>query len=124
MRRLVAALVSLAPLLSPVSAGAGAELVMFERDGCVWCRRWHEQVGKAYPLTDEGRCAPLVSHSLDRRQPPPVKLIEPVRYTPTFVLALDGVERARITGYQDEASFFGLLARYLDEQKVTGQHGR
>jgi hypothetical protein len=124
MRALLPGLLLLLPVFGSAPARAGTELVMFERSGCVWCRRWHDQVGVTYPLTDEGKRAPLVLHSLDRRADPPVKLGEPVRYTPTFILSINGVERARITGFMDEGSFYGLLARHLNEQKDLSADGK
>lgn len=93
----------------PASAVA-AELVMFERLGCVWCLRWEREIGPIYPRTDEGRIAPLRHVSLDRGPPTGMNLAEPVFYTPTFVLMEDGREIGRITGYIGDDAFWGLLS--------------
>ena len=29
------------------------------RDGCVWCQKWHAEIGPGYPNTQEARRAPL-----------------------------------------------------------------
>ena len=38
-----------------------AELVMFETPGCTWCAAWDAEIGRVYPLTDEGKAAPLAA---------------------------------------------------------------
>jgi hypothetical protein len=113
----------IAALAVPGLARARLELVMFERHGCVWCRRWHDAVGTGYPLSPEGRAAPLRRHDLDALPRSDLRLAEPVRYTPTFVLAADGAERARITGFVDDASFYGLLARHIAEHEALANNG-
>jgi hypothetical protein len=102
-------------LCSLLAGGAAtaraAELVMFERDDCPICLRWNREIAPVYPKTAEARQAPLrrVSIGADAG----VALREPVRYTPTFVLAEDGQERGRITGYHNDESFWGLLDMML-----------
>ena len=91
---------------------AAAELVMVERAGCVWCERWERDVGPAYMKSDEGKRAPLRRISLDRGQPR-LSLKEPVRFTPTFILVEQDREIGRITGYLDNAMFWGLLGNLL-----------
>lgn len=92
---------------------AAAELVMFERKGCVWCLRWDREIGPIYPKTEEGRIAPLRHVSLDRGPPVDMALAEPVFYTPTFVLMDEGREVGRITGYIGEDAFWGLLGQMV-----------
>jgi thioredoxin-related protein len=87
----------------------GAELLMFRRAGCPWCRTWDEKVGDVYAKTDVGRKAPIRMIDLDRDLMPAVALARPVRYTPTFVLAEDGREIGRIEGFPGEDFFWGLL---------------
>ncbi|MFM9849978.1 MAG: hypothetical protein ACKVP3_22835 [Hyphomicrobiaceae bacterium] len=69
-----------------------AELVMFEEPGCVWCRRWHAEIGPGYPLSPEGRTAPLRRVHIGDQAAAGVLLQKPVTATPTFVLAEDGRE--------------------------------
>lgn len=114
MRLLLALLIfGLAPL---PGAAEGWRLLMVEQAGCLYCARWHAEVGDAYELTPEGRAAPLVR--VERRDPLPegVTLRRPAVFTPTFVL-LDagGHERARIEGYPGEDFFWGLLGRMLTD---------
>lgn len=103
----------------PASA---AELVMFERAGCVWCLRWEREIGPIYPKTSEGRVAPLRHVSLDRGPPVDLALAEPVFYTPTFVLMNDGREIGRITGYIGEDAFWGLLAGMVGKLGPRAEH--
>ena len=109
------AAVQLLPLLAtltlsaPVTAGADGELLMFEQEFCPWCEAWEQEVGPIYPKTFEGRLLPLRRVDIEDPVPVGVKLSEPVRYTPTFVVLEDGVEVGRVTGYAGEFQFWGLL---------------
>jgi len=98
------------------------ELVMFERAGCIYCVRWDREVGPAYPLTPQGQMAPLRKVNLDKGQPP-FKLDVPVRYSPTFVLMKDGREVGRITGYMNDAMFWGVFAKMIERLKPSPARG-
>jgi hypothetical protein len=88
---------------------------MFERAGCVWCRKWDAELAPIYPKTPEGQRAPLRRASLDQPLPPDLHLSPPVFYSPTFVLMHEGREIGRITGYQSEDAFWGLLGAMLEK---------
>lgn len=103
---LLLALLALAGVLAPARA---AELVVFERAGCVWCARWNAEVGAAYGKTAEGAKAPLRRVDLARGVPADLAGVKPVVYTPTFVLVDGGKEIGRIEGYSDNAFFYGYL---------------
>lgn len=107
-----ALLIVLQIALVPVSASA-AELLMFERAGCVWCLRWTQEIGPIYPRSDEGKRAPLRRISLDAGPPAIDGLKETVFYTPTFVLMEGDREIGRITGYIGEDAFWGLLTMMI-----------
>ena len=57
-RLALGALTLLAALFTSVVA-QGAELLMFDDPGCVWCRRWNAEIAPSYPKTREGQQAPL-----------------------------------------------------------------
>ena len=101
-----------AALLWPVTSDA-AELLIFERDGCVWCQRWHRDVGASYGKTDEAKVLPLRRVNMDLPATFRVRLVSPVRYTPTFVVVDDGREIGRITGYINDEAFWGLLSTFV-----------
>lgn len=84
----------------------------------MWCARWNKDVSTEYPITAEGRAAPL--RRIDLRAPVPADLTfsRPPRFTPTFILVRDGVELSRIEGYPGEDFFWGLLQRMLTEAGV------
>ncbi len=108
--------------------GQPAELVLFERRGCVWCARWLREVGPIYPKTQEGAKAPLRRVDLDDRQHREDGLAEIVFFTPTFVLKRAGREVGRITGYINDDMFWGLLGKLLERDgsaaaTATGRHG-
>jgi len=92
-----------------------AELIMMEQPGCVWCKRWNEEIGVAYPKTDEGRRAPLRRVDITDRWPDDLNGILKERLTPTFVLVENGVEIDRLRGYPGEHFFWPLLASMLEK---------
>jgi thioredoxin-related protein len=96
-------------LVGPVAVQA-AELIMFERDGCAWCQRWHREVGAIYDKTAEARVLPLRRVNTDSQPSGGIILASPVRYTPTFVVVDKGREIGRITGYINDDAFWGLLS--------------
>jgi thioredoxin-related protein len=109
---------ALAFFILSASTVAAAELIMFDRDGCVWCQRWDRDVGVIYDKTVEGKRAPLRRINVDRDKLENVTLKASVRYTPTFVLVDKGREVGRITGYLSDDQFWGLLSGLLAK---TGQ---
>lgn len=99
----------------PVPAAQAAELIMLERPGCTWCQRWDREIAPAYPMTAEGRRAPL--RRIDVTGPWPADLADIAAdfYTPTFIVVEDGVEIARLRGYPGEAFFWPLLSEMLEK---------
>ena len=95
--------------LGSLTPALAAELLMFEEAGCVWCARWHAEVGPGYSKSSEGRIAPLRRLDIRAGAPPGTTLTTPVRATPTFVLVEHGREVGRITGYPGADFFWGLL---------------
>lgn len=95
-----------------------AELLMFERPGCPNCIAWEREIGGIYPLTAEGRRAPLRRIHIGEYQPNSVSLLEDVKYAPTFVLVEDGREIGRIVGYSSDDAFWGLLKVVVEKLTV------
>ena len=91
-------------------AQAAFKLVMVEEAGCVYCARWHAEVGQAYANSAEGKFAPLERVSIGDAS---VNYLTGLRYTPTFVLVEGRREIGRITGYPGADFFWGLLAQLL-----------
>jgi hypothetical protein len=116
----VAACIAWLGVLTPDLARA-AELVMFERAGCLWCQRWNREIAPIYSKTAEGRRVALRRVDLGRGIPPDLILHDPVRFTPTFVLMENGREVGRMIGYIDDAAFWGLLGKLLT--KIEGNKG-
>jgi len=103
----------LAALAFPAS-GTAAELVMFEEAGCPWCAAWNRDIAAIYPKTAEGKRAPLRRVDLHAVWPDDLPELEPVHYTPTFVLIDNGQEIGRILGYPGEDFFWGLLGELIE----------
>ncbi|SEM90388.1 hypothetical protein SAMN05216227_100473 [Pseudorhodobacter antarcticus] len=98
-------------------------LFMVEQKGCIYCERWHAEVGDAYPKTSEGRAAPL--RPIDLRADPPegVTFARRAVFTPTFILVRDGAEIARLEGYPGEDFFWPLLAEMLTDAGAVLEPG-
>lgn len=98
-----------------LAAAGDLQLLMFEQPGCIYCAAWNAEVAPEYPLTEEGRVAPL--HRLQLRDPLPegLQIVSPPVFTPTFVLVEDGVETGRIEGYPGEDFFWPLLDNLIAE---------
>lgn len=102
--------------LAAVAAEPPYQLLMFERDGCPYCRQWNEEIGPAYPKTAEGQAAPL--QRLDIYDPLPDGVTLTGRkptFTPTFVLISDGTEVGRIEGYAGNEFFWVMLDNMLSK---------
>lgn len=102
--------------LSVSAAGSACELVMFHSATCEWCQAWEREVGVIYDKTVESRIAPLRRVDVHSRKAADVHTLEPIVYTPTFVLLRGDREVGRITGYPGEDHFWGLLGVLLDKQ--------
>lgn len=111
MNRIIA-LFAVALALSATESRA-AELVMFERPGCVWCARFNAEIAPIYGRTEESHAAPLRRVDLNSPLPADLAGLDPGVFTPTFVVLKEGREIGRIRGYPGDAFFFGLLDRIL-----------
>ena len=109
-------------LASSVAAlAAEVQLLMFEQPGCIHCAAWNKEVAPEYPLTEEGRAAPLRRLQLRDPLPEGVELVSPPVFTPTFVLVENGAEAGRIEGYPGEDFFWPLLARMIAGAAQDGE---
>ena len=109
-KTLIVTLAVLAAALAWPAHMQASELLMFEREGCVWCQRWDRDVGSIYHKTAEAKLLPLRRINTESQAARDITLASPVRYTPTFVVVDNGREIGRITGYVSDDAFWGLLA--------------
>ena len=105
--------VSLLAFAAP--ARAELSLLMFERDGCPYCRQWDREIAPIYGKTPEGQSAPLTRLDIHEPLPDGVTVDRAPQFTPTFVLLEDGVEVGRIEGYPGDAFFWALLDGLIAE---------
>lgn len=109
----------MAMVLSVTSLWAETRLLMAEEPGCMWCARWHAEIGPIYPKTGEGAAAPLQRIDLNDPLPADITLTRRVNFTPTFILLVDGTEKNRMEGYPGEDFFWGLLGQMLDQEGIS-----
>jgi len=96
------------------SAGVqGAELLMLEQPGCVWCAQFDAEIAPAWPKTAQGRLAPLRRVDITRPWPSDLEGIAKERFTPTFVLMDGGREIGRIRGYVGNEFFWYRIGELL-----------
>lgn len=115
---LLAAALTLSFSVFASAASAETNLVMVEEQGCVWCEQWLADIGPIYPKTAEGKVAPLRRVDLADPLPKDIKFTKSLRFTPTFVLVVDGQEVNRIEGYPGEDFFWGLLGMMLKSANI------
>ncbi len=101
-----------------IGARAETRMVMVEQAGCIYCARWNREIAPIWPLSEEGRRAPLRRVDL-HDLPDDITFASRPRLTPTFVLVDDGVEVGRIEGYVGDQFFWALTDRMLASAGVA-----
>ena len=94
------------------------ELIMFETKGCIWCKKWRDDIGPVYPKTEEGKFAPLRQIDMIENAREQFELNAPITISPTFVLVSGTKEIGRIVGYPGEEFFWSLLSELLAKAEV------
>jgi hypothetical protein len=113
LRRLLAALGVAALSAGGIRPAQAAELIVFERQGCVHCMAWEREIAPIYPKTEEGKLAPLRRIDLSVPRPADLVSIGGVEYTPTFVLIEKNGEVGRLVGYTGDEFFWSELRELL-----------
>lgn len=89
---------------------ANVRLILVESPSCGYCIKWDREVGPSYPKSKEGRFAPL---KRVQRGDAALKGLNPVIYTPTFIVVRNGEEVGRVTGYSGKLYFWDELDQQL-----------
>lgn len=105
--------------LPGVARAESAVLVMLKKQFCEWCAKWDEDIATIYPKTWEGRAAPLRRVDIHDDRPQDLTNVQYSRFTPTFILLVDGQEVGRITGYAGEDFFWGQLDELLSKAGIV-----
>lgn len=103
------------PARIDLARSQNATLIMVDDPACHYCRRWNKEVGGGYHRTAEGRAAPLQRVRRDARV---LSNFAPVVYTPTFILAQNGREIGRITGYPGQLYFWEELSQMMSSAGI------
>jgi hypothetical protein len=93
-----------------------ATLIMVDDPACHYCRRWNKEVGGGYSRTAEGLAAPLKRVGRDSKI---LAGFAPVIYAPTFILAQNGRELGRITGYPGQLYFWEELSQMMSSAGIN-----
>ncbi len=95
----------------PLPAGDEIELVVFEVDGCTYCRLFRRDVLPAYAMSPRSGEVPIRFVDINDGTGG-IRLTSQIDVVPTAVLVRNNRETGRITGYSGPDSFFQLM-RYL-----------
>ena len=96
------------------------ELLLVEEASCPWCERFDEEIASIYPLTSEGKFAPLRRLDIADANESGINFVSRPRFTPTFILIKQNAEIGRIEGYPGEDFFWGLLEMMLKQHTDYG----
>lgn len=88
----------------------GLRLLMVETASCIYCVRWHKEVGPRYAESEIGQRVPLVRRNLGDAS---LDGLKKVVYTPTFILLRDGQEVDRLVGYPGAEYFWVEIGEML-----------
>ena len=121
--RILGVLPLLVAILFGANTGSAAELILFETEGCAYCRKWDREVGTVYPLTEEAKILTLRRVEIADPIPPELRHVPDIRYTPTFVVLEGAREVGRIVGYLSEDQFWGLLGEIIEILKRMEKNG-
>ena len=113
LHRLLAVLALAATGATLPGPAAAVELIMLESPGCAWCQRWNREIAPIYPLTEEGKRAPLRRVDVTQPWPEDLDAVSRDRFTPTFIVVDNGSEVGRLRGYPGDDFFWPLLAEIL-----------
>ena len=97
------------------SAPSAAELLVVESDDCPYCKRFHAEIGVAYPKTEEGKLAPLRVLDISQPMPEEYSNVKPASVTPTFILVENNREIDRMIGYPGDEYFWFLIVEMLEK---------
>ena len=90
-------------------------LVYVEQKGCFYCEIWDEEIAHIYPKTREGQFAPLIRLDISNYETK-MDYVEPVVFTPTFILIKNSSEISRVEGYIGDDLFWGMLEVMLKRE--------
>jgi thioredoxin-related protein len=90
-------------------------LVYVEQEGCIYCEIWDEEISSIYPKTTEGSIAPLIRVDIADYEQNLIS-VNPVVFTPTFILTKNSKEISRIEGYIGDDLFWGMLEVMLKRE--------
>ena len=90
-------------------------LVYVEQEGCIYCEIWDEEISSIYPKTTEGSIAPLMRVDISDYEQNLIS-VNPVVFTPTFILTKNSKEISRIEGYIGDDLFWGMLEVMLKRE--------
>jgi thiol-disulfide isomerase/thioredoxin len=89
------------------------QVLVFETDGCIYCRIFRRDVLPQYQQSKRAEVAPI--HFIDARKADVSKLgLEaPLTMVPTVVVMRDGREAGRISGYMGPEPFFHMMSQIV-----------
>lgn len=89
------------------------QLIVFEDDGCIYCRLFRRDVLPRYQTSRRAKSLPIHFVSVRQSEGLRRRLNAPLSVVPTFVVMRNGREIGRIDGYTGPGPFFRLIRRIV-----------
>jgi thioredoxin-related protein len=90
-----------------------AELLVFEVQGCAYCRLFRRDIAPAYRRSPRARDVPMRFIDVNQADISKLKLAAPLQVVPTVVLMVGGREIERISGYMGPEPFFHMISSLM-----------
>ena len=100
---------TLPPSPSDAAFASQRELIIFEAEGCVYCRVFRRDVLPEYEQLDGSGGLPIRFLDVNEIGSLESGLASPLTIVPTAVVMVDGREVGRITGYMGKAPFLHMV---------------
>lgn len=89
------------------------EVLVFETEGCLYCRIFRRDVVPQYNQSKRAALAPIRFIDPLKTDVSRLGLRQPVTMLPTIVVMRDGQETGRISGYMGPEPFFHMLSQIV-----------
>ncbi len=121
MKKLI---VSIALFFTMTTSAMATELLMFSMASCGYCQAFLKEVAPTYAQSEAAKLLPLRIISMDRASAPKwydkayeARKIDGIAGTPTFIVFDNGVEVARLIGYNGMQRFYEDIDNFIDSNR-------
>ena len=117
-------IISIALFFTMTTTAIATELLMFSMASCGYCQAFLKEVAPTYAQSEAAKLLPLRIISMDRASAPKwydkayeARKIDGIAGTPTFIVFDNGVEVARLIGYNGMQNFYEDINNFIDSNR-------